>query len=124
LLGEAHGVDCEFDGSGFLEGDVRYRIYLGLDDCTSFDVPGNSSINISLMLTGDGLNAVSWKVNADVSVRDGYFSGEMVKGMHAMDDLYVGEVFLYEVSYSDELISSYQQSASSTAMSIFVIDSA
>lgn len=97
-------VDCEFDGSGFLEGDVRYRIYLGLDDCTSFDVPGNSSINISLMLTGDGLNAVSWKVNADVSVRDGYFSGEMVKGMHAMYDLYVGEGFLYEVSFSDELV--------------------
>ena len=96
-------VGCEFDGSGLLEGDVCYRLYLGLDDCSSFDVPGNSCINVSLMLTGDGLKKVTWKVNADVSIRDGYASGEVGHGRHGMSDLYVGEVLLYEVELAEEL---------------------
>ena len=96
-------VGCEFDGSGLLEGDVSYRLYLGLDDCSSFDVPGNSCINVSLMLTGDGLKQVTWKVNADVSIRDGYASGEVGLGRHDMSDLYVGEILLYEVELADEL---------------------
>ena len=97
-------IECDFDGSGLFEGDVRYRIYLGLDDCTSFDVPGNASINVSLSLTGEGLKTLSWKVIADVDVRDGYVSGEVDEGMHAMNDLYVGEVLLYEVVLTDEII--------------------
>ncbi len=97
-------IECDFDGSGLFEGDVRYRIYLGLDDCTSFDVPGNASINVSLSLTGDGLKTLSWKVVADVDVRDGYVSGDVDKGMHGMNDLYVGEVVLYEVMLTDEII--------------------
>ena len=96
-------IGCEFDGSGLLEGDVRYRLYLGLDDCSSFDVPGNSCINVRLMLTGDGLKKVTWKVNADVSIRDGYASGEVGHGRHGMSDLYVGEVLLYEVKLAAEL---------------------
>ena len=97
-------IECDFDGSGLFEGDVRYRIYLGLDECTSFDVPGNACINVSLSLTGEGLKTLSWKVNADVDVRDGYVSGEVDEGMHGMNDLYVGEVLLYEVVLSDEII--------------------
>lgn len=97
-------IECDFDGSGLFEGDVRYRIYLGLDECTSFDVPGNACINVSLSLTGEGLKTLSWKVNADVDVRDGYVSGEVDEGMHGMNDLYVGEVLLYEVVLTDEII--------------------
>lgn len=96
-------IECEFDGSGLFDGDVRYRIYLGLDECTSFDVPGNSSINIQLMLTGDGLKKVTWKANADVNVTDGYLSGAIEGSMHTMSDLYVGEILLYEVVLSEEL---------------------
>lgn len=105
-------ISCEFDGSGLLEGDVRYRIYLGLDDCTSFDVPGNACINISLMLTGEGLHQVSWKANADVSVRDGYVTGGLLKGMHGMSDLYVGESIMYEVLFADELLEYFDGDAS------------
>lgn len=97
-------VGCLFDGSGLLEGEVLYRIYLGLDNCTSFDVRGNSCVNVRLMLTDDGLKEVSWRVDADVSVRDGYASGMITEGMHNIDDLYVGEKILYEVEFSDQLL--------------------
>ena len=110
LLGEKEGlctyleVKCAFDGSGLLGGDVSYRIYLGLDDCTSFDVSGNSNIYVNLMLTDDGLKMISWKVEADVHVMDGYMKGSVSRGMHDMSELYVGEKLLYEVQFSDELL--------------------
>lgn len=97
-------VSCGFDGSGLLEGDVSYRIYLGLDACTSFDIPGNASINIKLMLTEDGLRNVSWKADADVAVRNGYVYGEVSHGRSGMSDLYVGEIILYDVTFADELV--------------------
>lgn len=97
-------VKCSFKGQGLFDGDVSYRIYVGLDACTSFDIPGNSCIDISLMLTGEGLKKVSWKVDADVSVRDGHVTGYVSEGMHGLDDLYVGEILKYEVEFSDELM--------------------
>lgn len=95
---------CSFDGTGLLGGDVCYRIYAGLDDCTSFDVPGNACINVSLTLTDDGLKAVSWKVDADVHVMEGYARGTVLEGMHGMSELYVGEQLKYQVEFSDELM--------------------
>ena len=97
-------IDCSFDGSGLLGGDVSYRIFVGLDDCTSFDVPGNSCINVSLSLTSDGLKEMSWKVDADVHVMDGYARGVVLHGMHPMSELYVGELLEYQVEVSDALL--------------------
>jgi hypothetical protein len=97
-------IGCQFGESGLFDGDVVYRIYLGLDDCTSFDVPGNACINVMLTLTDDGLKQVSWKVQSDVRVRDGYVSGCISEGMHEMNDLYVGEELLYDVVLADELV--------------------
>lgn len=94
-----------FEEDAFLDGEVVYRFYLGLDACTSFDVPGNSSIDVTLQLTGTGLREVSWRVSADVSVREGYAWGSVAHGLHDVDDLYVGERFLYEVELSDEILS-------------------
>lgn len=94
-----------FGDEAFLEGEVVYRFYLGLDACTSFDVPGNSSIDVTLQLTGAGLHEVSWRVDADVSVREGYAWGSVVRGLHDVDDLYVGEKFRYQVEVSDEILS-------------------
>jgi hypothetical protein len=94
-----------FGDAAFLEGEVVYRFYLGLDACTSFDVPGNSSIDVTLQLTGAGLHEVSWRVDADVSVREGYAWGSVVRGLHDVDDLYVGEKFRYQVEVSDEILS-------------------
>ncbi len=93
-----------FGTEGIFDGDVNYRIYLGLDSTSSFDIPGNACIRVSLMLTDKGFHEVSWKVDADVSVRDGYARGYISKGMHPMNDLYVGEKFLYEVEFASELL--------------------
>lgn len=98
-------VEGRFGNEGFLEGNVMYRFYLGLDACSSFDVPGNSSIDVRLQLTDTGLHEVSWRVDADVSVRDGYAWGSVAKGLHEMDDLYVGEKLQYRVEVSDEILS-------------------
>lgn len=98
-------IDCIFDEEGFLEGEVTYRFYLGLDSFASFDIPGNSCIDVALQLTDIGLREVSWRVNADVSVREGYAWGGVEKGMHQMNDLYVGELLLYRVEVSDEILS-------------------
>lgn len=97
-------VACEFEGEVLLEGNVVYRIYLGSDACSSFDVAGNSCIDIRLMLTDDGLKEVSWRVDADVAVRDGYAWGAVAEGMHGIDALYVGERLLYEVEVSEQLL--------------------
>ena len=94
-----------FGDEAFLEGEVVYRFYLGLDSCTSFDVPGNACIDVVLQLTGMGLHEVSWRVSADVSVREGYAWGSVVHGLHDVDDLYVGEKFRYQVEVSDEILS-------------------
>ena len=94
-----------FGDEAFLDGEVVYRFYLGLDACTSFDVPGNSCIDVMLQLTGTGLREVSWRVSADVSVREGYAWGSVAHGLHDVDDLYVGERFLYQVEVSDEILS-------------------
>lgn len=97
-------VEGVFGDESFLEGEVVYRFYLGLDACSSFDVPGNACIDVELQLTGMGLREVSWRVNADVSVREGYAWGSVARGLHDVDDLYVGEKFLYQVEVSDEIL--------------------
>ena len=96
-------VCCGFGNEGLLDGSVDYRIYLGLDATSSFDLPGNSCVNVTLNLTESGLDEVSWKVDADVSVRDGYARGRVAEGMHPLNDLYVGEKLLYEVTLADDL---------------------
>lgn len=98
-------VSGRFGSDGFLEGEVKYRFYLGLDACSSFDVPGNACIDVKLQLTDAGLREVSWRVEADVSVRDGYAWGSVEHGLHDLNDLYVGERLLYRVEVSDEIIS-------------------
>ena len=97
-------MEAAFLDGGILDGTVKYRFYLGLDACRSFDVPGNSSLYVQLILTGNGLDEVSWRVDADVELRDGYAFGTVQEGLHPMSDLYVGEVFLYNVRFADDLL--------------------
>ena len=94
-----------FSSDSFLEGSVKYRFYLGLDECSSFDVPGNACIDVRLQLTDAGLREVSWRVDANVAVRDGYAWGSVEKGLHDMNDLYIGEKLQYRVEVSDEILS-------------------
>ena len=90
-------ISCRFDDEGFMTGETVYRFYLGMDNTADFNVPGNSDIGVELVLTDDGLYEMSWKVDADVAVRDGLVSGAPVQHQYALDDLYVGEVFQYDL---------------------------
>ncbi len=59
-------VQCEFDYSSGKEGTARYRMYLGEDEMTNFDVRRNTVLNVSLCLTSDGLKVKnSWKIIPD-----------------------------------------------------------
>ena len=75
-LGEEAGlatyieVGCRFDDAASCEGTVLYRFYLGKDDCSDFNVVRNSDVSVTLCLTEDGINRVSWKVEADVELPD------------------------------------------------------
>lgn len=85
-LGERAGlctyieVNCKFAEGFLLAGDVTYRFYIGNDNITNFDVRRNTIISIYLYLTDDGLNKVSWKVEADVTVRTDMQADGLMKG--------------------------------------------
>lgn len=97
-------VDCTFREGYFYSGDVTYRMYLGTDGLSNFDVRRNSLLNVLLYLTDDALREVSWRVDAEVSVNRGYANGWQSEGLHSVDDLYVGERFVYSIALKDEVL--------------------
>lgn len=98
-------VGCRFDDEGLYDGDVVYRLYLGEDNCSDFNLRRNSVLNVSLCLTKSGLDEeLSWRVDSDYALRDGFAYGWISDGRHSMDELYVGEIFEYSISVSDELL--------------------
>lgn len=59
-------VECEFVSDSGREGTAVYRMYLGQDETTNFDVVRNGVLALSLVLTSDGLKVRdSWKITAD-----------------------------------------------------------
>lgn len=59
-------VGCEFMGGSGRDGTSVYRMYLGKDETTNFDVVRNSVLRLSLTLTSDGLKVKdSWKITPD-----------------------------------------------------------
>lgn len=111
-------VDCTFREGYFYSGDVTYRMYLGTDGLSNFDVRRNSQLNVSLFLTDDALKEVSWRVEADVSVNGGYANGWQSEGLHSMDDLYVGERFVYTLALKDEVLEHVNQDIASLRLCI------
>lgn len=98
-------VNCRLDGSGLCAGDVVYRLYLGQDNCTDFNIYRNSILEVSLYLTVDGMKeAISWRVTSDYSLNDGYAYGWISRGNHSEHELYVGEKFEYSLSLSDQMV--------------------
>ena len=97
-------VDCSFEDGGFYSGEVLYRMYLGQDSVSDFNVAGNYIMSVQLYLTDGGLLEVSWRVDADVSVNDGFADGWLSKGLHSIDDLYVGERFVYRLVLEEEIM--------------------
>lgn len=97
-------VDCTFCEGYFYSGDVTYRMYLGTDGLSNFDIRRNAILNVLLFLTDDALNEVSWRVEPEVSVNAGYVNGWQSEGLHSVADLYVGERFVYSIALKDEVI--------------------
>lgn len=59
-------VECEFESDSGREGTAIYRMYLGKDETTNFDVVRNCVLRLSLTLTADGLKVRdSWKITPD-----------------------------------------------------------
>lgn len=59
-------VSCVFEDGHDKEGTVVYRMYLGEDNVSNFDVERNRVLNVSLSLTSDGLAIKdSWKIVPD-----------------------------------------------------------
>lgn len=59
-------VECEFDEANAKEGASTYRMYLGRDETSNFDVVRNGMLRLSLTLTTDGLKVKdSWKIVPD-----------------------------------------------------------
>ena len=54
------------DKSGGLSAEHTYRMYLGRDNITNFDVTRNTSQTLSLTLTDDAFLKGSWKVERDI----------------------------------------------------------
>lgn len=96
-------VECSFLDGHLLEGDVTYRFYAGADNCRNFDIRRNTEQHISLTLSQDGLYKVSWMVEQEINVRDGYASGYLIEGNHPVSGMYAGEVIRYGAILSDEL---------------------
>ena len=97
-------IGCSFRDGYFYSGDVTYRIYLGGDNVSDFNIIRNSVMDVSLFLTDDGLGEISWRVDADVSINGGYAHGWFSRSLHNADDLYIGERFVYSLYVADEMM--------------------
>lgn len=93
-------VTCQFpesDEYGVYCGEVVYRFYLGDDACSDFNVKRNSTQEITLYTTEEGLNRVSWRVdNSDLVFQGGVVEGYFVDNFHSADDMYVSEYASFE----------------------------
>lgn len=83
-------VGCEFQGGFALSGSITYRIYLGQDNCSNFDIIRNVDMGVSLCLTNN-LDNVSWKIDPDVEFNGSLCSAYVEDGLHGLDEQYVGE---------------------------------
>ena len=93
-------VCCRFPESneyGVYCGDVIYRFYLGEDAVGNFSITRNTVQNVALITTEDGLEKLSWKVDASGLVyRGGDVDGGFVDNFHSPDNFYVSEYAHFE----------------------------
>lgn len=86
-IGKAAGLctylemDCVFNDSSPFRGTVKYRFYLGNDECSNFDVVGGKEHQIAVILSNSGLEKDSWKIVADYDSRVSVFSRLEIEGV-------------------------------------------
>lgn len=110
-LGEKAGqctyleLSASQDGETLLSGGALCRVYLGLNATDNFDVPGNTSLDLTLFLTDRLLGGDwGWRIDSSLSWRPDAVTGWLDAGMHPLGDLYVGEVFRYAVRPSEAFL--------------------
>ncbi|MBO5419069.1 MAG: DUF4906 domain-containing protein [Bacteroidales bacterium] len=59
-------LDCTFADQSQYGGNVTYRLYLGEDNTSDFNVRRNSELYVAMTVTEEGLGKLSWKITADV----------------------------------------------------------
>lgn len=75
-------LDCVFEDGAEYGGKVTYRLYLGEDNVTDFNVRRNAELFVTLTVTEEGFGQVSWKVEADVEHEGRFSSYDFVPGSH------------------------------------------
>lgn len=99
-------VDCCFGENKLLNGKLTYRIFPGRNATTDFDLVRNSSCVISLFASKDGLDELSWRIEQDTGFNNYLARMEVTEG-HALNNLYMGEVFKARISGIDPSITAY-----------------
>ena len=97
-------IGCEFQEGFLYSGTVIYRFYPGADNTSDFSIVRNTDMSVTMYLTTDGLKEISWKVEPDIELQNGFAYGYLDESMHDADDLYVGERFYYCVEMADDLV--------------------
>ncbi len=100
-------VGCAFDDGKLLGGELTYRIYLGADITSNFDLERNCSYSIRLSGSKNGLGELSWRIDKNVSYNDNLASFSITEGRHGADDLYIGEIFRAKVSDIDPSVTAF-----------------
>lgn len=95
-------VGCEFQTGFALNGTIVYRVYLGQDNCTNFDIIRNVDMGVTLCLTKN-LDNVSWKIDPDVNYNGSLGEAWIEQGFHSMDNLYVGETVKLGLYFNEYL---------------------
>ena len=91
-------VQGNFAANSSIQGMVTYRFYLGRDNCSDFNLERNTINNITLCLSENIINKLTWKIESSVTVDDESVTGTVIFGYHQTNDLYTGEIFTYAIT--------------------------
>ncbi len=100
-------LSCEFADNVLLSGGLTYRIYLGSDATSNFDIVRNSSYRILLNGSKGGLDELSWRIDKDFTYNDYLASFELVKSRHDCEHLYLGEMFTAKITDIDPSVTAF-----------------
>ena len=93
-----------FDKTSIVQGDVTYRFYLGQDNCTDFNVRRNEHTKVKLIVGNDIAGKFTWKLNTNITMENGYAWGSLKQGLHAVNDMYIGEYCLLSIQADERLL--------------------
>lgn len=69
----------EYDGVNVSSDNVKYRFYLGEDNCSDFNVKRNTDINVHLKVTEDRIFDESWRVDYGADLPEVDYGFEIVQ---------------------------------------------